>query len=351
MSLAEPSPSATDDAQTAPAVLMAAATGLADFIGARGGDVDSIYGSCGVSPKMSTLPTLKLPLATFCNLFEKAAERTGCDNFGLWFGQQFQPRDLGMWGYAALSSPTLGSALENLVELFPHQQSASTMRLRAEDGTRVRLDYRIDTPAIVARRQDAELSLGQFWNVARECCGRSWSPLEVHFEHPRPAEWRHHETAFGAPVFFGCPTNAIVFDRNILERPMPGRDLKLLAMMRSCLELVGARTPSQALVDRVRDAIRRRLPDGAPTVGDIAADLGLPASTVRRALLEEGLGFREAVDATRFSLARHYLGQRHLPLSEIALLLGYSELSAFTRAFTRWASISPRAYRSAVRYQ
>ena len=58
---------------------------------------------------------------------------------------------------------------------------------------------------------------------------------------------------------------------------------------------------------------------------------------------------REAVDRTRFRLAQHYLAQRHLPLSEIALLLGYSELSAFTRAFTRWAGTSPRSYRSARR--
>jgi AraC-like DNA-binding protein len=351
MSLPRPSRLPTDAAQPAPAVLLAAATGLADFIGAQGGDVDSIYGSCGVSPRMSTLPTLKLPLATFCNLFEAAARRTGCDNFGLWFGRQFQPRDLGMWGYAALSSPTLGSALDNLVELFPYQQSASTMRLIAEDGNRIRLEYRIDAPAILARRQDAELSLGQFSNVVRECCGRSWSPLEIRFEHPRPAEWRQHETAFGAPVFFGCPANAIVFDRDILERPMPGRDLKLLAMMRTCLELIGPRAPSETLVDRIRTAIRQHLPDGAPTLEGIAAELRVPASAIRRALLDEGLGFREAVDAMRFRMAQHYLGQPHLPLSEIALLLGYSELSAFTRAFTRWAGTSPRSWRSAARVQ
>ena len=64
-------------------------------------------------------------------------------------------------------------------------------------------------------------------------------------------------------------------------------------------------------------------------------------SAIRRALADAGLGFREAVDATRFDMARHYLEQRQLPLSEIALLLGYSELSAFTRAFTRWAGIQP----------
>jgi AraC-like DNA-binding protein len=346
MLLVGPSKPPTDATQPAPAVLVAAATGLADFIGRQGGDVDSIYGSCGVSPKMSTLPTLKLPLATFCNLFEEAAQRTRCDNFGLWFGQQFQPRDLGMWGYAALSSPTLGSALDNLVDLFPYQQSASTMRLRAEKN-RLHLEYRIETPAIVARRQDAELSLGQFSNVVRECCGRSWSPLEIHFEHPRPAEWRQHETAFGAPVFFSCATNAIVFDRELLERPMPARDLKLLAMMRTCLALIGPRAASETLIDSILDAIRQHLPDGAPTIEDVAAELRVPGSAIRRALLGQGLGFREAVDEMRFRMAQHYLKQRHLPLSDIALLLGYSELSAFTRAFTRWAGTSPRSWRSA----
>lgn len=329
-----------------PVVLMAAAAGLVDFIGTHGGDVDAVFGRCGVAPEMTVAPTLQLPLATFCDLFEEAARDTGCDNFGLLFGQQFQPRDLGMWGYAALSSPTLGSALENLVGLFRYQQSSSTMRIVQEDARRVRLDYQIHTPAIVARRQDAELSLGQFVNLIRECCGRSWTPVEIQFEHPQPEEWRHHETVFGAPVFFGCDSNSIVFDPALLDRPMPGRDLKLLTMMQTCLELLGSPERRETLIDRVRGTVRRTLPDGAPTLEEVASALHLSPSAIRRALADEGLGFREAIDTIRFELARHYLAQRHLPLSEIALLLGYSELSAFSRAFTRWSGTSPRGYRS-----
>jgi AraC-like DNA-binding protein len=332
----------------APVVLAAAASGLVDFIAGQGGDVDSVFGNCGIAPEMTTAPTLQLHLDIFCALFEESARLTGNDNFGLWFGQQFQPRDLGMWGYAALSSPNLGAALENFVDLFRYQQGSSAMRLRADGATRARLEYRIETPSIVARRQDAELSLGQFTNVIRECCGRHWSPIEVHFEHPRPEGWRQHEMAFGAPVFFGSATNALVFDRELLARPMPGRDPKLLAMMRSCLESMGSRGAAETLADRVRGAVRQRLPDGAPTLDEIAHTLRLTPATIQRALAVEGLGFREAVDSTRFDLARHYLAQLHLPLSEIALLLGYSELSAFTRAFTRWAGISPRGYRSGI---
>jgi AraC-like DNA-binding protein len=296
---------------------------------------------------MTAAPTLQLPLDTFCDLFEEAASCTASENFGLIFGQQFQPRDLGMWGYAALCSPTLGSALENLADLFRYQQNSSTMRFRREDSRRMRLEYQIQASAIVARRQDAELSLGQFTNIIRECCGRHWSPLEIQFEHPRPAEWRQHEAVFGAPVFFGCASNAIILESDLLDRPMPGRDLKLLAMMRTCLEQLGSQGQPETLINLVRGAIRKRLPDGAPSLEHVAAGLRVAPAAIRRALADEGLGFRQATDAVRYELARHYLSQRHLQLSEITLLLGYSELSAFSRAFSRWAGLSPRGYRDA----
>ena len=136
------------------------------------------------------------------NSSRNSARQTGNDNFGLWFGNRFQPRDLGMWGYAAISAPTLGAALECLVRLFRYHQESSVMRLRDDGDGLVRLEYRIVAPQIVERRQDAELSLGMFLNVIRECCGARWSPEEVHFEHPKPAMAREHESAFGAPVYF-----------------------------------------------------------------------------------------------------------------------------------------------------
>ena len=331
-----------------PVVLAAAAAGLVEFIGAHGGDAEDIFGRCGIAPDMINAPTLHLRLDVFCRLFEQAAERTGCDHFGLLFGQQFQPRDLGMWGYAALSAPTLGSALETLAGLFCYQQSSSTMRFLRQDRGHARLEYRIDSPNILARRQDAELSLGQFANLIRECCGRDWSPTEIQFEHPCPAVPRPYQSAFNAPVFFGCATNAIVLDCALLERPMPARDIRLQVMMRNCLEMLGPGNRIQTLYDRIRGAVGQSLADDTPTLEQIAAVLRTTPSAVRKALAEENVSFRETIDQVRFELAKHHLGQRHLPLTEIAIILGYSELSAFTRAFTRWSGASPISYRNAL---
>ena len=334
------------ESQAAPIVLASAATGIGSFIERMGGDIDRIFGNSGISPDMAGSPTLKVKLRDYCGLFEQAAKRTGHDNFGLWFGQQFRPRDLGLWGYAVVSSPTLGSAIENLVGLFHYHQESSVMGLSRTELGLTRLSYQITASDIVERRQDAELSLGMFLNVIREACGVSWSPEEVYFEHPRPEAWKEHEDAFGAPCYFSQKTNALVFRPEILDRPMPGRDLKLLTMMRTCLESLGSRRDmGDSIYDRVRTAIRVNLPTGQPSLETVAAELRLPLSAILRELTARNATFKDTLESVRQDLALMYLRQRQMPLTEIALLLGYSELSAFTRAFTRWAGKSPSVFR------
>jgi AraC-like DNA-binding protein len=341
--------SGADGARTGPAVLASAATGIVPFIERLGGDVDSIFGNSGLAPEMTGATTLRLQLSSFCRLFEQAAGRTGNDTFGLWFGNQFQPRDLGLWGYAAVSAPTVRGALQQLVDLFDHQQEHSILRLAPDARGLVRLEYRIEAPAIVERRQDAELSLGMFLNVIREGCGAAWSPEEVHFEHPSPPGWRDHERAFGAPVSFARPVNAIVFRPDVLDRAMPAADTRLMMLMRRCLkDLGGARRPPPSPADLARAAVRARLPDGCPALETVAEDVGLPAAAIRRDLASCGLGYRELVEDVRREMAMAYLRQPYLSLTEIAFLLGYSELSAFSRAVRRWTGSSPRRLREAT---
>lgn len=331
----------------APVVLASAATGIVEHIERRGGDIDSIFGNTGVSPTMAGSPTLPIRLACFCRLFEEAARQTGDGNFGLWFGNQFRPHDLGLWGYLAVSSPTLGVALRNIIDTFPFHQQHSLLRLAPRNDGLLMLQYQIRAPDIVERRQDADLSLGMFLNIFRECLGRGWTPETVYFEHPRPVDAEQHEAAFGAPACFSQPTNALVFRPEALKHPMPRRDPKMMAMMRACLEALGSKADDfEPLTDRVRMAVRTRLPDGWPSLEAIGVDLRLSPASIRRELARIGLTYKGLVQAVRRELALSYLRQRHLPLSEIAFLLGYSELSAFSRAVRRWTGRSPKSVRN-----
>lgn len=331
----------------APGVIASSATGIVPWIERLNGDVDRIFGYAGIAPEMAGSPTLVLDLNSFCRLFEEAARTTHTDNFGLWFGVKFEPRDLGLWGYAALSAPTIGSALATLVDLFPLHQQSSTMRLTRNPNGLMSFEYRVEAPAIVERRQDAELTLGQIVSFLRTSLGARWSPEEVHFEHPRPDSWREHEQAFGAPVFFSRTSNALVFNAKVLGVPMPTHDPRLMVAMRQCLEQIAGRNDLRATItDQVRAAVRAHLVEGVPSLDEIASELRLAPGHIQRELNFDGQTFTGLVETARRDLALTYLRQRQLSISEIAFLLGYSELSAFSRAVRRWTGASPRTVRA-----
>jgi AraC-like DNA-binding protein len=332
-------------------VLTAAATGLVEFIQREGGDVDRILGCAGIDPEQLLCPTLSLDLHRYCKVFEEAAAQTGDDNFGLRYGHQFKPDALGLLGYVGMSSATVGAALRNVTQAFPCHQQGSLLQF-IEEGEICRLDYQVQHGSIVRKRQDAELSLGMFLNLMRHALGNCWAPEYVNFEHPRPLSWHEHRKAFDAPVFFGQPINSLVFRRGVLERPMPARDGRLLALlldnMRALARSQSGEVERWGIVDEAKAQIQRRLPQGEPSLEQVAEALRVPAWTLQRRLGEQGLNYSALVEHLRRELAAYYLEQPGLPLSDVALMLGYSELSAFSRAFRRWFGSSPRQWRQSA---
>ncbi|MXI50252.1 helix-turn-helix domain-containing protein [Pseudomonas moraviensis] len=329
-------------------VLSSAATGLIEFIQQKGGDADRIFGHAGFNPEHLQHPTLSLDLKQYCAVFEEAARQTHDDNFGLRYGSQFKPDGLGMLGYVGLCSETLGDALRNVVKVFPIHQQGSLLRFEVE-GEWCRLDYQVQYGAIFRKRQDAELSMGMFTNLIRHSIGQKWAPERVHFEHPQPQAWHEHCKAFDAPVFFGQPCNSLVFRRSALDKIMPGRDSRLLSIVMESMVLLarqwGERQGGHDIINDVQAQIRLQFANGEPSLDQVAELLKITSWSLQRRLGEKGLNFSGLVDKVRQELARYYLTQTRLSISELALLLGYSETSAFSRAFRRWHGASPKQCR------
>lgn len=327
-------------------VLAAAASGLCTFIDKQGGDPDRILGVSGIDPELLQHPTLSLALPNYCQVLEEAARQSGCDNFGLYYGQQFKPQELGLLGYIGLCSATVEQALINFARAFPLHQRNSLIRL-VDEGEHYRFDYQVRHGAILARRQDAELTLGMALNLIRHVLGSHWAPHAVHFEHPRPEHWHEHCKVFDAPVYFDQPCNSLIIPKQGLGRAMPEYNSTLLLVMQDSLRqlsLAGREAPN--IVDDTRAQVRQQLLAGEPTLEDIAEQMGLAGWSLQRRLREHGLNFSGVVDKLRCELATHYLGQQQLTISDLAPLLGYSETSAFSRAFRRWFGVSPRQWRS-----
>ncbi len=330
-------------------VALCATAGLLPLLRALGADADRIFGPAGIdASRLNAGSEGALALSSYVEVMERAARQSGRPDFGLLYGSTFPASGHGLVGDLALSAPSIGMALRQFTDLFPLHQEASEARLVEESGL-LRLEYRILDWRIFERRQDAELTIAMFQNLLREAYGPGFRPVEVQFEHPAPEGRAAHEAAFAAPVFFGQRTNAIIFAPGDLSRRMPGADVARFARLAAEAyrrRLPHGRVPLEA---RVRAEIRSRLPDGSPPIMDIAAALGVARWTLQRRLNEMGLTYAGAVQDVRKTLAESYLRQPHLTISGIAQLLGYAELSPFSRACRRWFGASPEQIRAQTR--
>jgi AraC-like DNA-binding protein len=327
-----------------PRVAAVAACGVIGLIGRLGGDPDRIFGAACLDPAQVADPAAALDLRDYCALFEQAARQTGFGSFGLRFGTQYRLEDMGPLGALVLNSPHLGAALKNLCAYFPAMQEHSTLTL-SDDGDLLALNYQIRDGRIAQRRQDAELSIGIFNNLFRHCLGSGWSATEIHFEHLRGFEAAEIRTLLNAPVYFAARHNAILFPRSCLTVPMPNADPSKLPALRAILQSRAAAARPDDFIGQVVAEIRAGFPTGAPSIDHVAARLGYSRAGLYRRLAGQGVDFSLLTQKIRQELAQMYLAQPGIACTELAPHLGYSELSAFSRAFSRWTGTSPASYR------
>ncbi|MDE8349141.1 MAG: AraC family transcriptional regulator [Acidocella sp.] len=327
-----------------PRVSAVAAAGVLGMIGQHGGDVDRILGAAHLAPGEVDNPDALLDLRRYCNLFEQAASQTRVDDFGLRFGRDYRLEDMGPLGHLLLNSPCLGVALASLAKNFAAVQEHSDLILRS-DGALLRLEYQIRDGRIANRRHDAELSIGIFNNIFRRALGTNWAAEEIHFEHLRAAEPLAHQTLLNAPVYFAQATNAIVFRRDVLCCPMPNANPSKLPALQAEVQVLARRARPDDFIGLVVSQIRRGLAEGDASIGRISPRLGLSQAKLYRQLAALGVDVSNLTQMIRQELAITYAAQPHIPLTDIAALLGYSELSAFSRAFKRWTGMAPASYR------
>lgn len=327
-------------------VLAAAASGIHAQVKSQGGDPEEVFARAGIESASLLNGRHALDLSAYVQMMEIAALHTGNDNFGLFYGQRFTPDMLGLIGAVVLAAPNLGTALTALVDLFPYHQQATETRI-VREGHLLRLEYRILDGCIVDRRQDAELTMGMFVNMFRSCFNANWAPEQVYFEHPRPSEFADHARAFRAPVHFGQRTNSVWFQASDMVAPMPGANLQGFAANQEQLMRVAGGAGQIDLASRVKSEIRSYLADGEVNIERVSDTLNVPRWTLQRRLSDSGLTFLSLVDAVRKEMADRYLRQASISVTDIAYLLGYSELSAFSRACRRWYDASPQSCRLA----
>jgi AraC-like DNA-binding protein len=260
--------------------------------------------------------------------------------------ERYSPGDYGLVGFVAMNSATFGEALHHVVRYVGLWTDDPGMDLR-EDGT-LTVAYRwpfADSPGM---RAATEAAPAEILHGARLLTQRRITPREVRFSHAAPKDPRATEAFFGCPVRFDADDIAMLFDPADFALPLPKADAQLGAYLRTlanqALDKRGD-VPSSPLV-RIRELIAEELQRGVPSLEEVARRMATSERTLRRRLEESGTSFRALLDETRAELARGYVRNKDLPLTEVAFLLGFSEPSAFHRAFKRWTDTTPSAFRA-----
>jgi len=329
-----------------PMISVAATTGLLETITSTGANPDQVLGAVGLDRAVLENPEGFIPSSTFARLLEEAARATGDPYFGLHFGERFNLKDIGPLTYVVLNSPTIAIADQHIARYLKLYNQAAKVFFTVDERRaylqNVLQDLDIDVP-----RQQNEYSMVIRLNAIRMMVGSQWAPLEVRFAHAAPEQTSEHLRIFRAPVLFGYATNAFVIEREFLERQVPAADERLYEIMRRYLErILEEMPPEHEVLASVRRAVAESMREGHPSLTRVAKKIAMSPRTLQRQLKEQGMDFKKLVADTRRRFALSYLGSRSHTLTEIAFLLGYSEVSAFNRAFKHWTGSTPLGYRS-----
>jgi AraC-like DNA-binding protein len=292
-------------------------------------------------------PDLRIPHRLVVKLLSASVEKTGDAALGLHAGDLLEPGDFGPMEYAARSCRDLRTAIECNMRYMRVLDDAMDATLTERGDTAVwKLAYGVISahPAINDFAVAASLTLG------RRYTGIDGAPLEVHLTHAEPTSAAEYERVFRAPVKLGAAENAIVFRRRALDVPLAQANPDLYRAFAAQAERLLESLPQTVGITReVREQVIDRLRRHDVEMAAIARDLHMSVATLRRRLAEEGTTHREVVDEVRHTLALRHIEGGSLAVSEIAFLLGFSNVSAFSKAFRRWTGTSPLEFRSRLR--
>lgn len=289
-----------------------------------------LYGS-------ETKVTFKQEVLAIQNFLRHARYREG---LGIEMGYRIKPEDMGIWGYAVLTSPTVRASLLAAMDYSRLSFVIARMDL-IEHGNEAMISFDISYLPSDVRKFVLERHLTVFFNFASASLPKGFAAPTVF----RTTEYEGKfastiEKALGATVEKSDRVNALVFSRDLLDLPLPKHDPELLAMsLKQCENLQGGGN-QYSWSSRVHDAVLSEI-SNSPSIKAIAQSLNTSDRTLTRRLSEEGTSFRKILVRARLAIAHELLSTTSMSVSKVSWHAGYAEPSSFVRAFTKEYGYTP----------
>jgi AraC-like DNA-binding protein len=299
----------------------------------------------GLSLSQINKKDMRIGVASQIMFLELAAQALKDPLLGFRLARDGDLRQMGLLYYAAASSETLGEALGR-AQRYSSIVNAGVV-LNCFQGGNFTIALRYFGVARHSDRQQMELLVTTLIRVCRTLTGRSLNPTVVRLVHRRSGGSSELEKFFGCRIEFGADTDEIIFDRKAAQLPLVGADPYLNEILLHHCEqaLAHRRSNAGSLRITVENAITPLLPHGKARLDSVARELGVSNRTLARRLTAEGLSFGEILKQLRSDLAMHYLSERNLSISQIAWLVGYQGVGAFSQRCKRWTGMNPKGMR------
>ncbi len=306
-----------------------------------GVDVDDLVARRRIDSSASEVTISCEACRTLC---DELADRANDERFGLHAALELPRGAYGLIEYVVRNTPSLRALVIQLVRFGRLINAQLDVTF---DATRGRLEQRIKGEPECLGKQGNEFSLAHQVKVVREACGVDVAPTRVYFAHAAPPAFDEELSAYfkTREIVYSSGFNGVDLSTAALDTPLVGADTSLFAL----LEAQAARLVEQSEGDGlepVRRAIARELETGEPTAKRVASALGLSERTLHRRIAEHDTSFGKLADRLRHKLALAYLEDSARSVTEVALLVGYSDGRAFARAFRRWTSTTPLEWRA-----
>jgi len=309
-------------------------------------DKTELLRSIDIDPNSPVDPKQMISDAQYYDFLERAAidDRDGT-TLPLRTGAAMHCDDYGALGLAMKSALNLQSSYER-AERYALVLTSVTAYQVEISGEGAFMHLHREGERRLGMRLSNETSIASIAAISREVSTRPFNPIAVYFKHAAPDDISAHELYFGCPVHFNSDKDALYLSKATLLAPNKLGDSGVSKFFETHLDSELSKLSDDGALDKqVRMQISQSLSEGIPKVSDVASQLGMSARTLQRRLASSGFSYQTLVDESRRELAKRLLSQTNFSLVEVAFMTGFSEQSAFNRAFKRWAGQTPRSYR------
>ena len=304
----------------------------------RGASLATLCQALDVSVDELSDSALKMDFERACKAWEQAVLLTKDDLLGLHIGESTTTSILGMVGNLMQSSPDLFTAFENLSKYFSTASDMFHYRIKVS-GDEATIVYEPAALWIRASPQTArhstERSMSGTLRVFYLLTGKKIKPLRVRFRHKRVGSLSEYNRVFDLTPQFNAPASELIFSKAAILTRVVSHDRSLFSVFEKML-LEKKSRGSESTSEQIKRLLISDFRGQIPSLEIIAAQIHMTPRTVQRKLTEEGTTFRTLTADIQKELAQRFMKLTGSNLSQVAGFLGYSDPSAFRRAYKKW---------------